>query len=676
MALRSWFVLQLYKPMDYAVERFKNFLWPPAVFFVFLIISLFLGDGKQPFVDVFMALGILLSFGALWYQRGPPRQLPSKIFILWLITIAYYIVRAVFSDSAGHSVSAITRMIQAYLVYQLFYSLSSPRQVQKFAHGLLLVATIATGAAFVWLLLPPLIAWLPLMNLLFATYGHNHVADLLLMVIPLALFLFLEKPNKKTTVLLILFMAGMLFSFARGAWIVLAVFFFLSWFGLRRKKTRRPLVLVGAAAFVVVTLGTIFLSLGKNQAKPPGSLLIRQLFKPPLWQDLRFKYWKQAVLATRERPWFGSGPGTFYLESKRLQEAPLSYSWFAHSFPLQAVVELGLVGVAPLFFLLLYQGLIFIKYFKSADGPWQSLFWGLVLVFVYSWFEFNLDFLTIWLLFWATAGLLLGSIKETGGQAGRQWVIYLCLFVLALFYLSSLGSMVADSFLKNEDLALTLAPYNTDLALKYARNKPLPLWVMALHRHNSEVIAAQAEIQDSPDLYHEAIVWDRLNFDYRAGYLAALGRRGSWAKFTAALRDTGLVFLPEEASSRVDKINFSSALLISFYTPQTLEPLKNARRPQTAMAKFYYGLGLSVLPQDYRLTENLWLLSSLAAPEWSYFHLELASLRKELGNPIGAQTALEVCRRSEAARSNCDRFTVFSLPPVGSWTRLIQATPL
>ena len=42
-----------------------------SVFFFFLTTSLFLGDGKQPFVDAWWALGVLMMYGPQYYQKGP-----------------------------------------------------------------------------------------------------------------------------------------------------------------------------------------------------------------------------------------------------------------------------------------------------------------------------------------------------------------------------------------------------------------------------------------------------------------------------------------------------------------------------------------------------------------------------------------------------------------------------
>ena len=117
-----------------------------TVFFLFLIISLFLGDGKQPFVDVWWALGILMMYGVRYYQHSKLdlRPLPRTIGFAWIALILYYIIRTPFSDSAGYSITATVRLLEAYLVYVMFFTISSEKTIALFTKGLLFVAVIAT----------------------------------------------------------------------------------------------------------------------------------------------------------------------------------------------------------------------------------------------------------------------------------------------------------------------------------------------------------------------------------------------------------------------------------------------------------------------------------------------------------------------------------------------------
>ena len=202
-------------------------------FFFFLLVSLFLGDGKQPFVDVWWALGILTIYGIRYYQRGKLdlRPLPRPIGLAWSALIIYFIVLTPFSDSAGYSISATVRLVEGYLVYVFFSGLSRDSRNQNLSDSgikllsclprALLVGVVATIASFVFLLNPSLARFLPSMNLLFANYGHNHLAGLLLFVFPVTIGLVEKKKNIWAIGALGLFIVGMVLTFARGAWILL-----------------------------------------------------------------------------------------------------------------------------------------------------------------------------------------------------------------------------------------------------------------------------------------------------------------------------------------------------------------------------------------------------------------------------------------------------------------------
>ncbi len=462
-------------------------------FFFFLLVSLFLGDGKQPFVDVWWALGILIMYGFRYYQRGKLdlRPLPRLVGFVWITLILYYVILTPFSDSAGYSISATVRLVEGYLVYVFFSGLSRDSRnqnlsdsgnqaVELFTTGLLLVGVVATIASFVFLLNPSLARFLPSMNLLFANYGHNHLAGLLLFVFPVTIGLVEKKKNIWAIGALGLFIVGMVLTFARGAWILL-VLYFVSLFVMNKNTFIKRVSLFVAMVIVVVFLGTALLS---ARGEKQNSIYFRQLnafiFKPSVPSDNRLEYWRQAIEAIKERPLFGSGPGTFYLLSRRLQSAPNSWSWFAHSFPLQTAAETGLVGLSIFLFLIcvLFRGSWVPDEGQKNDQSRRLLLWGVLLVFFYGMYEFAFDFVSIWILLCALMGSL--TLHNTGGHDKQRTSIAVTIFlsILTVFYFLSLGS-VAASALNNKSLVFVLAPYNID-ALKDHPDKYQDSWLAAL----------------------------------------------------------------------------------------------------------------------------------------------------------------------------------------------------
>ncbi|MBI5620172.1 O-antigen ligase family protein [Candidatus Gottesmanbacteria bacterium] len=459
------------------------------VFFLFLITSLFLGDGKQPFVDAWWALGILTMYGIRYYQRGgldfPP--LPRLAGFAWTALIVYSIILIPFSDSAGYSISAIIRLLEGCLIYMMFVALSRDSRsheltdsgnhaVELFTKGLLLAGAVATLASFVFLFFPSLARLLPPMNLLYANYGHNHLADLLLFVFPIAIGLVEKKRGTASVGLLAFFTIGMILTFARGAWILLVVYLF---FVVVRSKNatmkRAGLFVVSAiiAAFLAVSLVSV-----SALAQSTGLVgqLVRQAQKPTFFEDNRREYWRQAAEAIKERPFFGGGPGTFYLQSRRLQSAPNSWSWFAHSLPLQIAVETGLVGAGMFFFL------IFILFQKAKKD--NALLWGSGLVLAYASYEFTLDYASVWIPLCATLGAL--ACHEEHKRNKRQTMMVSgALTILGAFYVLSLGSMAA-TVVNNKKLAFYLAPHDAKAARETEGQEKAARF---FHQKNPEVLS-------------------------------------------------------------------------------------------------------------------------------------------------------------------------------------------
>lgn len=606
------------------------------IFFFFLTTSLFLGDGKQPFVDAWWSLGILMMYGVRYYQRGKLdlRPLPRAVGWAWAAILLYYVILTPFSDSAGYSITATIRFIEAYLAYLLFYTISSKRVIPLFTRGLLFVGVIATLASFVFLLSPSLAKFLPPMNLLYATYGHNHLADLLLMIFPIVI-------TQSSWLLLILFTTAMFFTFARGAWLLI-IFYLL--FLVRRSKnitTRRVSLFVAAAtvgAFLLVSLRGI-----------PTQ-------KPSLLEDGRWEYWRQAVEAIKERPFFGSGLGTFYLQSKRLQAAPSSYSWFAHSFPLETTVEVGIVGAILL-------SLVLVASLGRARA--SLLFASLLLTLLYSFFEFNLNYASMWLLFWAMLGLSFNDKKNNHQKNwGSRGLAVGGLVVLCVFYVSNISSVMLD-VLGNKKLAFYIAPYIVSTTKNYLEqtgrdNQNLSSieerTILTVYKKDPEVLTLLTQHELVKEL-------DPQNEDYQKTRM----------EFYLSHKEYGL-FFEEYKSILLRKSNNQTYGLLDgiIISSQDVAPknyellgsqLKTYRYSSDELAKNLFLLGFSLVDAKPLMTKRLFIFARDLAPTWSYFHLALSSYyhyyedQKEL-----AQEVLKNCLRFEYAGDHCADVMRLSIP--------------
>src|SRR3989344_8302464 len=419
-------------------------LVPLIIFFVFITLALFLGDGLQPVTVAIGALSMVLIFVTARYNRLPMYTFPRPLQTAWIVLIVYMTVRMLFSDSIGLSVTAVIRIISAYLIFYFFAVFGKPNWVTIFLRWLVRASLFAVVISFILLLVPRWGHLLPPMNLVFAAFGHNQIVSLLFLTTPLVVKNFLDTPTVKNSVVFLLYMAGLVLSFSRGSIIMLILLFVYLLITNRKqnKKVHGAFLIVLSTAFLLLLSAQVILS--RNPAPDKFSFmpyfLRRQLVKPFTLEQTRLNYWQQAVSAFRDQPLFGHGPGTFYLLSKRYQEAPNQYSYFAHSFPLETLAESGVIGfglLATLIFLILRQ-----QSNNKTSEQSSLLKLGLILTLAYSFFEFNLNFLTIWLIWWAGWGVL--SCKQsqitTRQKIPRQVSAFLLL--LLIFYVLSISSLI------------------------------------------------------------------------------------------------------------------------------------------------------------------------------------------------------------------------------------------
>lgn len=665
-----------------------------SIFFFFLTTSLFLGDGKQPFVDAWWALGILTMYGVRYYQQGKLdlRPFPRPIGFVWMALILYYIILIPFSDSAGYSVTATIRLIEAYLVYVMFVTISSEKTTALFIKGLLFVGVVASLASFIFLLFPTLASFLPPMNLLYATYGHNHLADLLLPIFPLVLDSrnpnFFDSGNRWRRVIVLVYVIGMLLTFARGAWILLILY--LLFFAVRSKNTTtRKIGLSIAAATLVVFLFVSLVSLrGVPQNGGFMARIARQVQKPSLLEDGRWEYWRQAIEAIKERPLFGSGPGTFYLESKRLQARPSSYSWFAHSFPFEVTVETGVVGLLILTLLLsvvLSHTIKKIITQKHNNVPATPLFWGAILVFMYGLYEFNLDYAVIWLLVWAILGVLAKNDgQENGRSRNSEFMSITALAVVVLFYLMSMSSVASSVYAQNSAWSFLLAPFHAEQTKKYLKLLEFSHWerlrwlretVSFFHQRDPlvrlELAILEEKEQDlfnAQEDYRLVAYGDPKNSEARFAYIKFLFRNNDRKKYFKELCRMGKELLSQAyqiSMEEVCKTTQPESALAKLPDVSLVQPNENHLRQY--LAKVFYTIGAVLADRDPVGAERMLTASRNIDPWLSYYHIELASYYYFfLKDYVRARKTLQYCTLFRYAKEHCNAI-ILELDDTARW---------
>jgi O-antigen ligase len=644
------------------------------VFFFFLITSLFLGDGKQPFVDVWWALGILLMYGVRCCQRGKLDLSPAPLPVgfVWTALIVYYMVLIPFSDSAGYSITATIRLIEAYLIYVMFVSVSRDQDgaTGLFRGGLMLTGIIATLASFVFLARPNLARLLPPMNLLYANYGHNHLAGLLLFIFPVVVSVVEKKRSAISLALLVFFTVGMILTLARGAWIILATYLlFVVW--KSRGAQLRLVVLATAACIAAAFLAVAVYSFLPTRLRAgPMVDIFRQMDKPAISSDGRWEYWRQAVEAIKERPIFGSGPGTFYLQSRRLQARPNAWSWFAHSLPLQTMVETGLVGLG-LFLIMVV--VLWMRALRAKPNNWFLT--GPALILFYSLFEFSLNYVSVFLLSIAVVGLV-SQKNHTGGLKKFSWTTTMMITLLFLYYLSSIPSLALSLF-RNDLAAFYAAPYLDEQTMRAVGSRvavggETTRFIALFHAMNPEIHAElgkkteEKRPREAMTHFYLANKYDPQNLPYYGRYIDnALKTKNNIqvARGLTALIDT----LEKQRQVSIAFPKLDDERVYPFLTKESLGCVLDGLTSEPCFSKVFYLLGLPMIKTNQELAIRFLEAARDMSPKYGYFYAELASVyRHEIKNEIKVSEIVTQCLAVVGGPfEHCRSLTKMGLPLPG-----------
>jgi O-antigen ligase len=658
----------------------QTFSSSSGAFFILLSALLFLGDGKQTVIDSIAAGGILFLFAArALFEKQKPASLSRPIFVAWMILLLFLSVKTVFSDSVGYSITTFVRFIMAYSIFCFFAGAKRGSRHGFFQAGLLF-SVFAAIASFIMVIFEDFGKKLPGMNMLYPAYGHNHVAAILMFSIPLAIETFRREKSVKHAIFLATAAGALLCSFARGAILLFVCYAAFCLTARHDSPFRKKSALIGTIIGCVIFLAASFIP--RITRLPLTDFIKRQVIKESILKN-RLPYWKQSMSAFRARPFFGAGPGTFYLLSKRYQERPANYSWYAHSFPLEILAETGIVGLF-LFGLLLLSIVkaVIKKGGERDDGEKKALIDGAALTLLYSLFEFNLNFLVIWLLLWATLGILASQSKN---NKGRNAMLRGVLFILGTYYVLSVASSVAGVILHNIQLQATIEPHRADLvtealdqAVKTKKPPPSGLAhiIYVFHKNNPDVLSALAgqagaSKEKAHGYYRQALTADPQNVRALTNYL--------FFDVKQIQPDELMRFISFYLKTGDNKQVALRALqdgLMATSEKDFKEFVGNPDTPQETLAKATYFLGYNIVHSSPEEARVLWTLARDLAPQWGYFHVELASLEYHtLHDTLRADEVLKDCRIFTYAARQCKEAIIRDIMPESQYES-VKAIPL
>jgi O-antigen ligase len=538
-------------------------------YLIWLLLLILLGES---FVGLYIS-GFGLFGGILWLKLGTNSNLSLlKSTLAALIGTHFFLIFATFFSSLfTHSlpltILSLTNLLIGLTQWYLWLIIPKEKIPSEYLEwGLLLIGLVLVGISVGFQFYPALASLLPGMNLLHASYGHNHLAAYLLLTIPLAWYWGWRSGTLLGWIFPLVFTAALLFSFGRVAVVIGFVqFVILAWWMVRQYKnrlTRIHLLGLGLAAttfLIVLSIKAAFSLLPAAWACPIPRLE-KQLCKP-LVHEQRLEYWVQAIRAWRDYPLTGYGPGTFSLLNRLYKDDPSVATTFTHQAYLQHFAEEGtLGGVAFLAFIVsLWWALWRHQPPTSAAFAIKTRYLALVLGFAGICFDvafdFDWNFVGIWTLSLLLTSLTLRDVKA----AHQKWPLLHRAFSLLMLGCS----------LSIVTLATTYA--GTELAMKAGythqviRTFPYFLWHMKLWAVSEDVSEADKQYLDRVYHYHPewwALRWldrDKLLPEQRLEMLENWAKADPWVywsdphdlvEMTLEQRGTYAAFLAFERQSQ------------------------------------------------------------------------------------------------------------------------------
>lgn len=444
--------------------QFEILLRGMAVFIITLLPFVESINRQWGFI-LLLILGTGLSIKLL--ERKFKLDFLEEVFGLFLLSAASGIP---FSWSVSNSINELLR----YAVYFIVFVYIRRSKGIRFTNIIIIPAIFLSIISFLYLLLFRLLPF-PTggLHLFFPTFGHNHLAGLLLFALPISIYRYIDIHEKKWGLLTAFFLISLIFTYSRVAYIIVLFYLFVFF----RKKAGQAL------AFSIVAISVLYISIRiYSNIGIKLDFLPKQIFKPIVFESVRLGYWKQAFEGFKLSPVFGTGLDTFRYISNRFATSQKNISLYAHNHFIQMFTESGIIGGSLFLLLIIFASAKALCYKTSKQVRHDSfpLLLGVGGSVLNNLLDYDWQIYSLFLYFWVTLGLLL---PKTGDHKDKSFSIItgfvsIIVMVSTLLVILEKASWDANQSQKtasvalinnqldvarnNNDKAMRLDPYNTD----------------------------------------------------------------------------------------------------------------------------------------------------------------------------------------------------------------------
>lgn len=442
-------------------------------FSVLVFLLLLLGESAL----IFYIVGAIVLFFLSFYKKLDFKKsyLQKPLVLLWCFFIISIFLSIITSHSIPLSINSIVFFSSAFLFFWFFFLIKdSFLKRELIVINLVLITLVMGFFSSIFLVIPKWAEFLPGMNLLYATYGHNHLASVLLLIIPISWWVFWEygiKNNRSYFILLpTFFTMSLLLSFGRVAIFLGLVQLLVIYCKFLRKKIgskTRTIFFVLVATFIFLLIFKSFLSLSglfSNNSTQCFSKELENKVCKSVALESRPRYWLQALSSFKEFPLLGYGSGTFSLINDRYKQVSYLNTNYAHNSFLQMFAESG-VFAGILFLLLVCYPIWYLRHNLKDKALNFFLYVSILFISINALFDFDWSFYGVFSIYMIFLALLFkvspeNKIDLTNFKAKRMlktFYFFVSTIIIVTMGMYLLTETLID--LNKHQLAFKIFPY-------------------------------------------------------------------------------------------------------------------------------------------------------------------------------------------------------------------------
>ena len=374
----------------------------------FSLVLFFLSIGAIFFSDVFNTyktsqlsfLLVLLTPALLFLSAKMEKKkiyVPVKETAFYLLFIIFSTISTFLAINKDTAVQLLLTYYSGYLFF--IFAFNYQENLNKYFKWFLIIISVFSSLIFLINKIYPLRLFKDGASLFYNGYYHNEVGNVIILGILICFYLFLFKKKNVFIALLLFFLPFFIFSYSRSAYLAIIVV------GTILLFIKKNWLLV---ALIILITGLFFVTTKEVNRFFPTT--VRKFVEKKLlvskeksFTGKRQQHFYYALLAAKEKPFFGIGPNNLYSLTGKYQFNWEEQTNTAHNFILDIIAENGtLAGISFLMFL----ALLFIKMKKNL---YYYLFFSLTLIFL---FDFSYRYPSVFLFWIILAAISLPHDKD------------------------------------------------------------------------------------------------------------------------------------------------------------------------------------------------------------------------------------------------------------------------